>query len=77
MEEMHIAYQAYCKLKTKAVRPRIRIPKTLRPAPHLEITNLPLFITTALTRLESNSPLLRGIAERNLMAVINTLEHGK
>jgi hypothetical protein len=40
----------------------------------MEITNLHTFTSTALTRLESDSALLRGIADRSLRAVLKTLD---
>jgi len=40
----------------------------------MEIIDIQKFTSTALTRLESDSALLRGIAERSLRAVINSLK---
>jgi len=74
MEEMYTSYKAICDLRTRAVQPTIPLPAMLTPAPHMEIIDIQKFTSTALTRLESDSALLRGIAERSLRAVINSLK---
>lgn len=70
MLEIYQALQAHCPFSTRDPEPTIALPATLHPAPHLEIINPQLFITTALLRLESDSPRLRVLAERTLKAVI-------
>jgi hypothetical protein len=74
METIYIHFHAWCPLSTRYPEPTIPLPATLTPAPHMEILDVHQFITTSLTRLESESPRLRGIAERVLRALINLLE---
>jgi hypothetical protein len=71
MEEILTHFQAYCDLHTRSLEPNIPIPPSLQPAPHMGINDPHKFITTALTRLESDSPRIRGISERVLRAYIN------
>jgi hypothetical protein len=52
----------------------VTIPDTLRPAPWLHITDVPLFISLHITRLDSPCALLRRLAERNLKALHRSLE---
>lgn len=49
------------------------IPEHINPAPHMEVIDTKLFISTALERLECQSPLLRDLAYRSLKAVIKHL----
>lgn len=74
MQSLHIEFHSICNLKTRNVEATIKMPAILRPAPHMDIVDLHQFVTTALTRLDSDSPLLRGIAERSLLAVKNALK---
>ncbi|HAD11858.1 MAG TPA: hypothetical protein DCF33_05395 [Saprospirales bacterium] len=71
--ELYAAFQAVCSLDTRDIQPTIRLPAHLTPAPHMEIINPTLFITTALNRLSGSSPRLRGISERMLKAAIKVL----
>lgn len=73
--ELYAAFQAVCSMDTREIQPTIRLPAHLTPAPHMEIINPQLFITTALNRFSGTSPRLRGISERMLKAVLNTLNH--
>jgi len=73
MEDIWIPLKVTYQLKNRQPDFGIWIPETLHPAPHLEIIDLKLFITTSLIRLDSESLRLRGIAARNLLAVINSL----
>jgi hypothetical protein len=74
--EIHQQLKTMCSLSTRELQPTISLPERIQPAPHMEIINPHLFITTALHRLESDSPRLRGVAERALKAVIKALENG-
>lgn len=74
--ELYQAFKTICNLETKELAPTIKLPEQLNPAPHMEIINPNLFITTALNRLSSSSPRLRGISERMLKAFINSMENG-
>lgn len=71
--ELYQAFQAVCSLDTRDIQPTIRLPAHLSPAPHMEIINPNLFITTSLNRLSGTSPLLRSISERMLKAAIKVL----
>ncbi|RTL03622.1 hypothetical protein EKK58_12570 [Candidatus Dependentiae bacterium] len=71
--ELYTAFQAICCLATREIQPTIRLPAHMQPAPHMQIINPQLFITTALNRLSGTSPRLRGISERMLKAVIKVL----
>lgn len=72
--ELYAAFSAVCCLDTREIQPTIRLPAHLSPAPHMEIINPQLFITTSLNRLSSTSPRLRGISERMLKAFLNAME---
>ena len=48
----------------------VDLPESLRPAPWLHIIDVPRFISLHITRLDSASPLLRRLAERNLLRVL-------
>lgn len=71
--ELYAAFQAVCSMDTREIQPTIRLPAHMQPAPHMEIINPTLFITTALNRLSSTSPRLRGISERMLKAAIKVI----
>lgn len=75
--EINQYFKTMCSLSTRELQPTIWLPERIQPAQYMEIINPHLFITTALYRLESDSPRLRGIAERSLKAVINTLNNGQ
>lgn len=53
----------------------VDLPESLRPAPWLHIIDVPRFISLHITRLDSASPLLRRLAERNLKALHRSLTH--
>lgn len=66
-------FKAYCPLdplRREEVVPGISLPPAFSPVPHLTITDPAIFISTALTRLHSNTPILSSIAARNLLAFI-------
>lgn len=50
-----------------------QLPETLRPAPHLHITDVRKFVETQLARLDSDSKLIRELARLNLLALKNKL----
>lgn len=72
--ELYAAFQAVCSMDTREIQPTIRLPAHMQPAPHMQIINPNLFITTALNRLSGTSPRLRGISERMLKAFLNAIE---
>lgn len=90
MDELFQYYKAICRIKYTPIpgtdpvilKPTsdhhtytsIPIPATLTPRPHMHIVNLDCFVSTQLTRLESESRKLRYLAAANLMALRNTLE---
>lgn len=74
MEDILLNFHAMCNLRTRYTEATINLPPSLRPAQHLEITDVHFFTSTALTRLESDSARLRGISERSLRALINSLK---
>jgi len=51
----------------------LEYPESIQPREHMLIIDVPKFVTTHLQRLESESPLLRRIAEGNLKALKNIL----
>ncbi len=76
MEEITSHFHPWCDLMTRQIQPTIQLPKRLQPAAHMDIFDIQVFTTTALTRLyDSESPRLRSIAERNLRALINFTSH--
>ena len=47
----------------------LHLPATIEPAAWIRINDVPHFISLHITRLDSESPVLRRIAERNLKAL--------
>ncbi len=58
---------------SEAVLSARALPTQAQVAPHLMLTDVPLFVSTSLTRLYSPSSRLSGIAERMLRAYINSM----
>lgn len=68
--ELYLFFEAACDITTRAVYPTRYLPAPLTPKPYMRIFDTSLFAGTSLSRLDSSSKLVVGLAEKNLEALI-------
>ena len=72
--DLYLFFNAACDIGTRSVYPNRPLPDSLCPRPYMRINDPGLFASTALSRLDSSSRLVAGIAEKNLEALIKFLD---
>lgn len=72
--DLYLFFNAACDIGTRYVYATKPLPDSLRPRPYMHILDTALFAGTALSRLDSSSNLVAGIAAKNLEALIKFLE---